>query len=384
MKRNFGLDVLRVFALFLMVSIHYARYVPSTSPVADALKFIGEAAPAVFFFAFGMTFHKFAEKDTAYKLTSSVLFLYVAMFHNLYTKFQIVATDFLFFLFLWRLIISVGGKDSKSLRAVYCAMIVGVVSWMALAELGYVDGLFNMIIPGPFPLLPWGIFVVAGVLYAEISKPRADLWAGMSIIALSLILAGVGYGYNISGLTLNKWPISASYVILFIGASIFVVGLSNRINIDGLRRNTIILFISSNLLLCTVLHYLTTNMMTLVHKKVHSNLPLSGLTWIIVGSIISFGLTIALVFLVKRSWDYFCSTDAYLRVRQYNNLIAIVLLIGLSLTLSPFHDLMEIQQNKIVFNICKLVAISCMAYFTLEMGQIKKTRLNTGFGLSGT
>lgn len=124
-RRDLGLDALRVLGLLLMVTIHYFQRLPSPTALTDFLNFVGESAPAFFFFAFGLTFARFRSKTTLDKLGASLMLMYVGLAHNVLVA-DLTHVDFLFFLFLARVVVD-AMSSLRNEKSAYLMLSIGMM-----------------------------------------------------------------------------------------------------------------------------------------------------------------------------------------------------------------------------------------------------------------
>ena len=232
--RDVGLDLLRVIALLLMVSIHYARAIPTMDMLGEILKFIGESAPAFFFFAFGVTLNIFLKKTINERIIRLILFFYVAMSHNIYTCFvfnfkrgTIFLTEFLFFLWLCQVIFFIIEFQRERSYIFYISFFLAFFAVISMTKLGQIDQIFKYLIQGPFPIFPWIAFVLFGFIYSRSINELASNKPIFALLFLFVILVTAFpllffKEHGMSLFLLNKWPLSAGYIFVFGVLSIFI------------------------------------------------------------------------------------------------------------------------------------------------------------------
>jgi len=258
--RDRGLDAIRVLALALMVAAHFSFFIPASSVSAEALNFIGETAPAFFFFAFGMTFDRFLRKDRQTQVRRGLLLLWVALAHNLLVGQLHGARGLLqmdFFAFLWVCLVVLSTVEAQlrpSTRAY--AVVLGVGAALLITPWGH--HLLDMVesgVPGAFPLYPWGLFVVAGLLYSRAPRPHRSALCGAVAVAVGVALVVLQRsGFGLESWELAKRPMSGAYFLVTCGACAVIVAAAGRKS-SASAPSPVVVFLSSNLLLCTVLHY---------------------------------------------------------------------------------------------------------------------------------
>jgi len=261
-ERDIGLDYIRALALILMVSIHYWRLIPDVSKSVEMLKFIGESAPAFFFFAFGMTMDKFFEKDHNTRLVRLTSFLYISLIHNIFVAKTFV-TGFFFILWAIQALFYIMHTILKKPARWHCIILLTTTLFMFILPFQKVSSFFSLLIPGHFPILPWGLFVIAGYIFSKYRERTDSLnfilpFILISIAAGCLLLNYYYPGYKNFGI--RKWPMSAPYFILFSGISILFVNCTNQYKAQLFQISFIyqpILFISKHLLFAVVISYLS-------------------------------------------------------------------------------------------------------------------------------
>ena len=259
--RDRGLDAVRVLALALMVAAHHSWSVPVSTASGDAFQFLGNTAPAFFFFAFGMTFDRFLRKDRKTQIGRCLLFLWVALAHNLLVaqmrgRYGLLHTDFLFVLWLCLVVLLVVEIQLRPTPRTY-ALVLGVgTALLVFTPWGHsIQALLEKGIPGEFQLYPWGLFVIAGLLFSRSSQPRRAALAAAVAVAVGVALVALDRsGYGLDGWALTRRPMSGPYFLILCGLSVSVVSVLRRTSASSAPSRTVV-FLSSNLLLCTVLHY---------------------------------------------------------------------------------------------------------------------------------
>jgi hypothetical protein len=263
-ERQVELDFVRGLALVLMVTSHtgftYALAMKrEPGEAARWLWQIGETAPAWFFFAFGMTFDQLRAKSASVVRHRLWLFFCLAIVHNALLG-GLMQLDFLAFLWLAQVTLLAIERFLEPRDWHYAVAWCGFVSSMLARPHGYWDEWVRAIVPGFFPLMPWILFVVAGLLYQRARAARAwwPLGVGLVVLSLSMALAQGWIGW--SSWAFNKLVLSAPYVLLLTGCALIACEAVRSFP-DAYRRLPVVPrllgFLSRNLLLGTVLHYLS-------------------------------------------------------------------------------------------------------------------------------
>ena len=260
--RDAGLDLVRFTALIFMVFDHFPT--SYNSPFISAMHFIAGSAPALFYFAFGMTFSTFAQKNTIIRLRITFAFFIVAIFLNLAFSGKFIYNEFFFFLWLSQCAMMAIITLIKKPIWFILPFICGTLVCMIVLPHGYISHLFTSLVGGNFPFLPWFIFVLAGYLFSQRPLPSMVMALVFVAIALSLHFSGL------PNTAIQKYPLSATYIMLFAGITILIYGLGNRM--PGLSSNGMVVYVSQNLLLATILHYMTYDIILMI------NYPIKHLT----------------------------------------------------------------------------------------------------------
>lgn len=257
-SRDPALDALRAISLILMIVAHFGHHFEVESPEIFLLWQVGEAAPAAFFFCFGMTYAFYARKDPRTRLSSDFVFLCIALTHNLYVDKTMFSMNFLMLLFVWR---ALAGWVLKPIRldgpkAATWIVIAGifVILWLPDTNLeSFVGG-------KPFHFHRWALYCFAGVAAWEYRRSRR-----LPVLAMTLVVAGIAghlYGthHGIAIMRLVKWDCTPTYFALTLSIALLLWRLLQTSIFEALtRRMPWIALWSKNLLLGTVLHYVAHN-----------------------------------------------------------------------------------------------------------------------------
>lgn len=393
-ERRFSVDMVRAMAMLLMVSVHFCRSVEAYTWAGRAIRYIGEAAPAFFFFAFGLLLERFFAKSKDDQFQLGKLFLFVAIAQG-FMAGQPFRLDFLLFIWFWQIGLAVLFKTYKlsvrSLVVVISATLMLMIIWPPNA----MERIFSLT-GGPFPLMPWGLFVLAGMLFSRMlhapGNPIASV--GMILISLAMMLAGVIL--HAERLLALKVPLTATYFLLFTGIIVFLMWLFIRYekrlaNMPWLVRPVVLL--SENLLLATVLHYAAyLPLKALVVFKRHRD-PTAFTEYIqqwdfvvmIAGSVAALILLIVLVWLAVRIYDGFSETGALARLRGNAAgmaLAMVALLTVLHFAAERFGDLGKVSGASLAFlvfmSLLKLAAMAGMMFFALELRRFRNRTDSNG------
>lgn len=372
-RRDMGLDALRVAALFLMVAAHASRRFPATSLLNESLKFFAESAPAFFFFAFGLTFARFRSKSTTDKIALNLMFMYVGLAHNVFVRNSLVIVDFLFFLWLARVVVDAMGS-LRNERAAYLTVAAGVMLLaLAFPEMGVIDGVFTQVLAGRFPLFPWIVFVLLGAAYEQWAPARRQ---GV-FIACCLIVVAIGSSaaagpLGRTSLAIVKWPLTTPFILLFTGACILLVEgvrhVQGVVNANS-RRYRILVHVSSNLLLATVLQYPALQVVRWAERHLEILQPMGDeravLAAISFATLLCLLLLLPMLALVIALWDRCNGMLVFERLRSHRALVALCLLGCSALVSTELAHSFETADPLVLP--WKIVSFIAMLYFTLEL-----------------
>jgi hypothetical protein len=314
--RDAGLDLLRCTALVFMVFAHFPS--SSESPFISAVYFLTGSTPALFYFAFGMTFNRFAQKAGMLKFRITFAFFIIAVFLNLAFAGRYIYNEFFFFLWLSQCamaaIVTCIKKPMRPILLFLCGMLI----CMVILPHGYITGVFSSVVQGNFPFLPWFIFVLAGYCFAQ--RHIRAITTGLVLVLISILLYASG-GRN---LQIEKYPLSATYSMLFSGVAILIYGVGKRI--PALSRNRMVVYISENLLLATIVHYITYDVLLAINYAIKHVLGFNVLAGhpnvlIVVLPIVCIAILVALLKAALAAWTI-CRKNKFVATKIVPNTIA--------------------------------------------------------------
>ena len=383
-RRDLGLDALRVLALLLMVAIHYFQRLPSPTPLTDSLQFVGESAPVFFFFAFGLTFARFSSKTTLDKLETSLMFMYVGLAHNILVA-RLAQVDFLFFLFMARVIVDAMGS-LRNERSAYLKLAMGIMLLALLfPEKGSIDRLFIQMLGGFFPIFPWIVFVLLGAFYSKWapSRRRGALLGGGLIIA-AVVMGGSAHALGRSSLEISKWPLTTPYILLFTGINLLILEGMRQIQAAVESRPWLrnpMVYLSKHLLLATVLQYFPLELLFWAGNRVSilrpdENDETAVLIATAVGSLSALLLLFGLLPLTLRIWNLGKNKAFFESLRHHRALTAISLIGGVALLCTPKASVLT--GSDVTLIVGKFSATIAMAYFALELHEWQTRKRNAG------
>jgi uncharacterized membrane protein len=391
-RRDLGLDALRVLGLLLMVAIHFFQRLPSPTALTDFLNFVGESAPAFFFFAFGLTFARFRSKTALDKLEASLMLMYVGLAHNVLVA-DLTNVDFLFFLFLARVVID-AMSSLRNETSAYLKISIGIMLFaLVVPDKGTINQMFAQTISGVFPLFPWLVFVLLGAFYSKSSRSgRRGALLGGGLILAGLIMAGLADTLGRSSLEISKWPLTTPYILLFSGINILILEGVRKIQPAIESRvwlNDPMVYLSKHLLLATVIQYYALELAYWAERHVailqpHQDDETAVLIAIVAGSLLSLLLLFGLLPLTLRLWRVGKNTAWIESLRRHRELTAISLIGVIALLCTEQASIMV--GGPTVMIVGKLSSILVMIYFALELHESQNlkriARRGTGTPLS--
>lgn len=380
--RNLAIDLIRAFALLMMVSIHFARCVPDYTGAARMLKFFGESAPAFFFFAFGLTIHRLLEKESSRQFEIIRLFLYVAIAQG-FMAGQPFKLDFFLFLWFWQLILVVASRFVPKWRAALPWVFGITIAALLVFPPMTVSDIFDLM-GGLFPLLPWGLFILLGFLFGHGRFSPRGIYIALGLFTFALGTMTIGKIFQFQNLMLIKSPMTATYFFFFASIVLLFLWFADKYRgIIGQRKRLkgLLEFFSANLLLGTVLHYgayLPVKAAVLMLRKINAGLFDSivrryDFLLIILGAATAVLLLWGLLALVIRLYDAVQKSDLFVMMRNRFDLVAVsgLVLVGaitLMKNLAMNHGMFEGATMLIE----KSVTLVIMTYLALELRRTKQ------------
>jgi hypothetical protein len=262
---------------------------------------------------------------------------------------------------------------------------------ITLPRAGMIDGTFAQLTQGLFPLLPWGVLVMAGAAYAKWNPSRAQTWgAGLAAVGLALALWALGQRTGHTPLYLSKWPLTAPYVLLFGGASVLLME-TVRLGQGWLAARPRLVvpleFLSSHLLLGAVFQYLPLELLYWLTPKIQLLQPgeydgAAALISIVVGSLVCLGLFYALLPLTLALWKRIAFAPLLRGLREHRSLVALVLLSGVAVLCSEGVE--QILGSEDFTRPGKPVAACVMIYLALELQRSRLVPDQSPTGASGS
>ncbi|MBF0100888.1 MAG: hypothetical protein HQK77_08280 [Desulfobacterales bacterium] len=371
-SRNIGLDYIRAMGLLLMMSIHYARFIPEKTKLVYYLKFIGESSPAFFFFAFGMTLTRFLEKEAGDRFQKGLMFLYVALLHNLLWH-HLFYSDFLFFLWAWLFIIAILEIVRPLPNFIYMTLIVTVLGIMVCVPSYHIPMICKEIFDGPFKLIPWGCFILSGLYFKRRNEFDQNYWQGILIIGLGLFLYSLSKVYvDYFSLKIIKWPLTPTYFLLFIGLNILMVNFIN--NHHSFFENQFRLpsrlcnFISSNLLLATAIQFFVFKCAELIISKVNQSVLLKyDVFFVVLGVLLCNVLLLIILKWILVFWKHYKYHAVFRMLRENFHAHAIGMVFGCAV----FSACISYFKLGNLYNVFFFTVIIIMHYFCLEMAHYR-------------
>jgi hypothetical protein len=295
--RDTGLDLLRFVALSLMIFAHFP--ISQDSIVVTFIKFIARSAPALFYFAFGMTFQHFARKDSIIKLRIAVVFFVIALLHNMAFTGQVIHYEFFFFLWFAQIFMTLVTLAKRPTRLCAILLFLILFVWIIMPD-NSLTAIFKAGIQGNFPFLPWLCFVLAGFLFSHRSKTNFILPALFLLVALVLHVSSA------SMFVIQKYPLSISYFLLFTGVSMIIYYAGHYL--PDLSRVKMIIYLSKNLLIATILHYVTFTILNLLHAPLKQLIGIDliaryAVLSILLAPILCLFILVALVYAANFLWQ---------------------------------------------------------------------------------
>ena len=382
--RDFATDVLRALALVLMTAIHLLRTAPEQTAIAQGLKFFAESAPAFFFFAFGLTLPSFFLRSGPDQRRLLTLFAYVAVVQSLVAGVSL-QMDFFPFLWVWMLVLTLVTRSIRlSNRRLLCVVAPVVLAMLALpypksaASFGFLGD--------PFPLLPWGLFVLSGLAFSGKLKGNINLTLAGGLIVVSFALHLLGGPLGLEGWRMIKWQpmMTGSWFMLFLGLILgvgWMAGILEHQPIFSGRFRRVVEFLSKNLLLGTVLHYLVYIPLQLVFQagispwiaRFPQSIGRVDFLLMIAAALVAAIALFAILKFELAVWERIAATRLLSRLRHRYDLFAIgataFCVVFFHFIIWPHYQTNPQSVGWDVKFLSKIVALAFLNYFALEMRQ---------------
>jgi hypothetical protein len=312
-QRDPGLDFIRGLALVLMVSIHYARITPYENEFNNAFKDFAEAAPAFFFFGFGMTFDRFLAKTNREKWELNLYFLWVALAHNI-VRAGLLTLNFLFSLWFWRVILTLLERDRRRPAGLYLAVCAATAAIIFVVPPAFFTRIREAVWgegPGLLWLMPWGGFVLMGLVYSRLEGAAARWILLLALGGFTAACSVLHCFISFPGLALTKIPVSVPYLSFNCSLCILFIEIIRRRSAAYFRIPLVpalFTFMSKNLLLGTVLHYLVDGALIFVGQRAGRPgvwLPPMGpweSAYIYIGSLLAVSGVLVLIRFTNAGW----------------------------------------------------------------------------------
>ncbi len=318
--RDVGLDAVRCAGLLLMTGIHWYRVVPGDWQAMRLLHFIGELAPAFFFFGFGATFSRYTAKPWGEKVRLNLGMLLLALAQAAYLRIPPLSFDFFLFLMVSRVAMDAACRVAKTALS---RTALGAAAGLALLPLliwtpQAVDVFAQKLTPGSFPFYPWLGFVVAGSLWARWGN-RPTAWlveVALIAVAAAMYVAGKHLGFD--GWVVTKWPLSLPYLLAASGL-VALFGRAAR-RFSSALPGKFLARVSRHLLLATVLHYVATKAVLVVWARIEHQLSLNALSAVAVslaGTLLACAILAGLTFVTLKLWQKAYASRLFPWVRMF-------------------------------------------------------------------
>jgi hypothetical protein len=197
---------------------------------------------------------------------------------------------------------------------------------------------------GFFAILPWGLFVLAGFLYAHWAPRRGIAFAvGAAAVGASLLCDIAAEPLGRASLALEKWPLRVPYVLFYAGVALCIAEAGQSLGARAARRPAVfrglgatIRLLSDHLLLATALHYVGVQLLLWLATRWSLLAPGSGSDGeVSLAILISWSLAIAMLVLGVRlavaTAEHFGSLAAFAALRRPSAFVAVVVLLGVAI-----------------------------------------------------
>ena len=383
--RDPGLDLLRAGVLLLMVFVHVFRFADHSISGVTTLLWFGEAAPALFFFAFGMTTRAFLDREPTRRSARLLAFLYVALMHNAVTG-TLGRWNFLGFLFMARGVTWALAGAARAPARWHLAAFGVFGLCLLFTPVDWMGSLFRRAVPGPFPLVPWILFVLAGHAYAGGALGRRGLLAALGAVAFAAILWSLSELGGIDSYRISKWPLTFPFVLAGCGGAVLIVEGGRTWARLGHRQPTGVDRLSRNLLLGTALHYLPLALFTTlaVWSPIRTLGP--GLRTVVVGgfTILSMASIRPLIAGTRRLWSGIegRAGPRLLLAHPHSVAVVLLLLVGVPMSLYETVRLANLWGTDWP-RLLRLLPFLSLVWLSLAMGQRLPATDGEGSGSAG-
>lgn len=383
--RDLAIDFLRAIALLLMVSIHSVRCVPDYTIWARLLKLIGESAPAFFFFAYGLTIHRLLKKDAPRQFEIIRLFLYVAIAQS-FMAGQPFNLDFFLFLWIWQVILVLASRFIPKWKVVIPWIFGITIAALLVWSPEQVSDIFDLA-GGMFPLLPWGLFILLGLVFGQGISALRNMYIACGLLATALGTLAIGHVFQVKRLMLIKSPMTITYCLLLSGVVLLCFWISK--NYEGMiaKRKLVagaVRFLSANLLLGTVLHYaayLPVKAVILFIRRFSTETYLSfsqrfDFILILASALVACLLLWGWLVLTVRIYDVAEKTRFFTLLRKRFDLIAVLALavVGAVTIFADWAEYVGLFQS-VSLLLEKSVTLVIMTYLALELRRSRRKNL---------
>jgi len=261
-KRDLGLDLLRVIALVMMITGHYSKVLPEPNLFIRILDYIFNLGAAFFFFAFGMTMDYFLRKDLKDQIQRFSLFFLLGVCHSLYLRDLLRSSEFFMFLCLWQIFFLLIDKVFRRSVVVISGLALASSAALFLPKSIFdLNVYFDALLPGPFPLLPWGIYILFGYVYQDWKKRSElnDLSVGVAFFLFWISSVFLHRTTGLEAFQTEKWYLTFPYIAMSSAIIFGLLHLAGKADSWYQRMHFLkdkISFASENLLFAVVLHYI--------------------------------------------------------------------------------------------------------------------------------
>ena len=338
LPRDPGLDFIRALSVICMTVAHFSYHVPPHTLAGRLVQFFAELAPPLFFVSFGMTFDRFFSKGPIVMRIRSRHLFYLALCVNLLFHKRLLASDFFWFLWFWQAAVALAEFFLRPLTWFWATLTGGIAVCLFVFPFTAMNNIFSLGLPGSFPILPWGGFVLAGIVFSRVGGNAARDMAVSGLVLLLGIACGLaGAGGVWKNLILIRWPMSGPYFLVSLGLVIFLASAVRHWKgayyaAPGIARA--LEQISRNLLLFVVMHFAAClpaglcigifNVLDLVHNHAWLDAPV-----ILAGGMVSVATLILMVHASDELWPVIRDTRILSKARKHFDGVAVCMISAL-------------------------------------------------------